>query len=99
MIDAAGLDEKQEVLRNPSQGFGACYPPPPRDSQGPKTAASMRLCDNQKAKPSRGEGRKRTGGRAATNAVLAGPEGGQPRGNGAAVVFPLVVGSTHTKQR
>ena len=41
---------------------------PPRDSQGPRTAASMRLCDNRKAKPSRGEGRKRTGGRAATAA-------------------------------
>jgi hypothetical protein len=46
-----------------------CYPLLPRDSQGHQTAASMRLCDNQKAKPGRrGEGRKRTGGRAATAA-------------------------------
>ena len=42
------------------------YPLPPRDSQGRQTAASMRLGGNQKAKPSRGEGRERTGGRAAT---------------------------------
>ena len=47
-------------------GFGTCYPLPPRDSQGRQTAASMRLGGNQKAKPSRGEGRERTGGRAAT---------------------------------
>jgi hypothetical protein len=42
------------------------YPLPPRDSQGRQTAARMRLGGNQKAKPSRGEGRERTGGRAAT---------------------------------
>lgn len=47
-------------------GFGTCYPLPHRDSQGRQTAASMRLGGNQKAKPSRGEGRERTGGRAAT---------------------------------
>ena len=41
-------------------------PLPRRDSQGRQTAASMRLGGNQKAKPSRGEGRERTGGRAAT---------------------------------
>jgi hypothetical protein len=42
----------------------------------------------------RGPSRDRT-----SNAVLAGPEGGRPQSNGAAVVFPLVGGSTHTKQR
>jgi hypothetical protein len=48
---------------------------------------------------------KRTAGRAAmtcdcsSNAVLAGPEGGRPRSNGAAVEFPLVGGFAHTKQR
>jgi hypothetical protein len=52
------------LLLNP--GFGTCYPLPHRDSQGRQTAASMRLGGNQKAKPSRGEGRERTGGRAAT---------------------------------
>ena len=49
-----------------NRGFGTCYPLPHRDSQGRQTAASMRLGGNQKAKPSRGEGRERTGGRAAT---------------------------------
>ena len=44
----------------------ASGPLPHRDSQGRQTAASMRLGGNQKAKPSRGEGRERTGGRAAT---------------------------------
>ena len=47
-----------------------CYPLPPRDSQARKTAASMRLYGNQKAKPSRRGGRKRTGGEAALASAM-----------------------------
>jgi hypothetical protein len=57
----------------------------------------------------REEGRERTGGRGASrdrtsNAVLAGPEGGRPRSNGATeprLCSPWLGGplSTHTKQR
>jgi hypothetical protein len=78
-------------------------PPPPKGLARPLTAAGMRLCGNQKAIPSRGEGREHTGHRRGSsratkqrsNAVLAGPEGARPRSNGAAVVFrvlPLVGG-------
>jgi hypothetical protein len=84
-------------------------PLPHRDSQGRQTTASMRLGGNEKAKPSRGEGtgdapcHRRPSRDRTSNAVLAGPEGGRPRSNGAAVVFPLVGvgagGSPHTKQR
>jgi hypothetical protein len=64
----------------------------------------MRLCDNQKAKVITKRVGERAGQRKGgasrdcrSNVVLAGLEGGRPRSNGAAVVLPLVVGSTHTK--
>jgi hypothetical protein len=90
------------LLANP--GNVPAIPLPHRDSQGRQTAASMRLCGNRKAKPSRGEGRERTGGRAATEPQTRcwrGPKEADhgATSNGAAVVFPLVGGSTHTKQR
>jgi hypothetical protein len=78
--DQTGFDESNTSSRlplkpnlNTPRKTGLVLPPPaPRDSQAPQTqtAANMRLCGNQKTKPSRGEGRgrKRTGGRAATAA-------------------------------
>jgi hypothetical protein len=76
------------------------FPLPPRDSQGPRTQNCRWHAALWQPKGQTESGRgQETRRDCRSNTVLAGSEGGRPRSNGAAVVFPLVAGSTHTKHQ
>jgi hypothetical protein len=105
--DQTGFDEQEQpdtfvikpVKKKKETGF---YPLPPWTRKAPKPPLACGFVTTKR--PNRvGERAGNAQGGASRdcrpNAVLAGPEGGRPRSNRAAVVFPLVVGSTHTKLR